>query len=145
RPGRAAVMWNPVSPSLTLAGPISWVGRHALAALEYLGGLACHLGLWLGLPTLGCAKSRLIGEFEEPGPARGDRSPLVDKGETIGSVLRTRPKVKPVFVSAGHLCDLESGVAVVLASTSRYRMPEASRRAHAHVNELRRAGGPSAD
>ena len=64
-------------------------------------GLACHLGLWLGFPTVGCAKSRLIGEYDEPGPTRGDRSPLVDDGETIGAVVRTRDRVKPVYVSAG--------------------------------------------
>lgn len=104
-------------------------------------GLACHLGLWLGLPTIGCAKSRLVGEYDEPGPARGDRSPLVDRGETVGAVLRTRAKVKPVFVSSGHLCDLESAVSVVLAATSRYRLPDVSRRAHEHVNALRRGGG----
>jgi deoxyribonuclease V len=104
-------------------------------------GLACHLGLWLDVPTIGCAKSRFVGEFDEPGPARGDRSPLVDQGETIGAVVRTRARVKPVFVSAGHRCDLDSAVAVVLGGASRYRLPEASRLAHGHVNELRRAGG----
>jgi deoxyribonuclease V len=104
-------------------------------------GLACHLGLWLGVPTLGCAKSRLTGRYVEPGPRRGDRSPLVDGGETIGAVLRTRDRVSPLFVSAGHLCDLESAVAVVLGCTTKYRLPDVSREAHNHVNELRRQGG----
>jgi deoxyribonuclease V len=100
-------------------------------------GLASHLGLWLGIPTIGCAKSRLIGEYEEPGPNRGDWSPLRDKGQTIGAVLRTRANVKPVFVSSGHLCDLTSALSVVLATTRTYRLPAPSRLAHQYVNELR--------
>src|SRR5207302_1640817 len=99
-----------------------------------------HLGLWLGLPTVGCAKSLLVGQYDEPGPARGDRSPLIDHGETIGAALRTRARVKPVYVSSGHRCDLESAVSVVLASTTKYRLPQVSRQAHAHVNELRLKG-----
>jgi deoxyribonuclease V len=104
-------------------------------------GIACHLGLWIGVPTVGCAKSRLVGEYEEPGPKRGDRSPLLDHGETIGSVVRTRDRVAPVYVSPGHLCDLEGAVAVVLATATRYRLPDVSRMAHNHVNDLRRKGG----
>jgi deoxyribonuclease V len=105
-------------------------------------GLACHLGLWIGVPTIGCAKSRLTGTYDEPGPRRGDRSPLVDDGETIGAVVRTRDRVAPVYVSPGHLCDFDSAVVVVLASVTRYRLPDVSRLAHNHVNDLRRAGGP---
>ncbi len=103
-------------------------------------GIASHLGLRLGLPTVGCAKSRLCGHYDEPGPDRGDRSPLVDKGETIGAVLRTRANVAPLFVSPGHRCDLESAVALVLATTRKYRLPIPSRMAHEYVNEVRRAG-----
>ena len=73
-------------------------------------GLAAHLGLWLGLPTVGCAKSLLCGRYDEPGPARGDRSPLVDRGEVVGMVVRSRARVKPLYVSPGHLCDLEAVV-----------------------------------
>ena len=105
-------------------------------------GIASHLGLWLGVPTIGCAKSRLCGEFDEPGPNRGDRSSLVDRGETIGSVLRTRAWVKPLYISSGHLCDLESAVSVVLANAPRYRLPLATRLAHDEVNALRRSAGP---
>ena len=101
-------------------------------------GLACHLGLWLGLPTIGCAKSRLCGIHDEPGPNRGDRVPLIDKGEIIGVVLRTRSRVKPLYVSPGHLCDLESAAEAVLSATSRFRLPDASRFAHDEVNRLRR-------
>ena len=101
-------------------------------------GIASHLGLALGLPAIGCAKSRLCGAFDEPGPRRGDRSPLIDRGEVIGSVLRTKDRVKPLFVSPGHLCDLESAVAVVLETTGKYRLPDPARAAHEYVNTVRR-------
>lgn len=102
-------------------------------------GIASHLGLWLKVPTIGCAKSRLCGTYEEPGPDRGDRSLLHDRDEVIGSVLRTRAKVKPLYVSPGHLCDLESAEAVVMETTGRLRLPTPARMAHAYVNEIRRA------
>jgi deoxyribonuclease V len=102
-------------------------------------GLACHLGLWLGLPTIGCAKSLLCGQYDEPGPDRGDRSPLVDRDEVIGSVVRTRSRVRPLYVSPGHLCDLDGAVSVVLATTVKYRLPVPSQMAHHYVNEIRRA------
>jgi deoxyribonuclease V len=105
-------------------------------------GLASHLGLWLEIPTIGCAKSHLFGMFEEPGPTRGQWSPMTDGDETIGAVLRTRDRVKPLFVSPGHLCDLEGAIAAVLAATRGYRLPTTTRMAHDYVNELRRRGGP---
>lgn len=105
-------------------------------------GLASHLGLWLEIPTIGCAKSRLFGDYEEPGPARGEWRPLTDGDETIGAVLRTRDRVKPLFVSPGHLCNLEGAIAAVLAATRRYRLPITTRMAHDYVNEMRRRGGP---
>jgi deoxyribonuclease V len=105
-------------------------------------GLAAHLGLWLGIPTIGCAKSWFFGEFAEPGPERGDWSPLTDEGETIGAVLRTRSRVKPVFVSSGHLCNLKSAIETVLAAAPSYRQPTTTRLAHQYVNELRLQGGP---
>jgi deoxyribonuclease V len=101
-------------------------------------GLASHIGLWLGLPTIGCAKSRLCGEYEEPGLKRGDQSPLLDGGATIGAVLRTRAGIKPLFVSTGHLCDLKSALKVVLDAAPQYRQPNTTRLAHSYVNELRR-------
>ena len=103
-------------------------------------GIASHIGLQLNLPTVGCAKSRLCGHFDEPGPDRGDRSPLIDKGEVVGAVLRTRNKIAPLFVSPGHRCDLESAVGLVLATTRKYRLPIPTRLAHDYVNEVRRAG-----
>ncbi|HZW30318.1 MAG TPA: deoxyribonuclease V [Isosphaeraceae bacterium] len=104
-------------------------------------GLACHLGLWLGIPTIGCAKSWLFGQYQEPGSERGDWTPLTDGDETIGAVLRSRSRVQPLFVSPGHLCDLDGAIAAVLASTSKFRLPETTRLAHNYVNELRRGAG----
>ena len=87
-------------------------------------GLAAHLGLWLGLPSLGCAKSRLFGRYQEPGPAAGALAPLTDGDEQIGYVVRTKNRCNPVFVSAGHLIDQASAVRVVLATGRGYRIPE---------------------
>ena len=100
-------------------------------------GLACHLGLLLDRPAIGCAKSRLIGEYREPDPDRGSHTKLCDHDETIGVVLRTRTGIQPVFVSVGHRIDLASAVQVILRCTTRYRLPEPIRHAHAYVNQLR--------
>jgi deoxyribonuclease V len=92
-------------------------------------GLACHVGvLWNG-PTVGCAKSLLVGEHPPVGPKRGSRAPIVDRGEIVGSVLRTRDFVRPVYVSIGHKVDLETAERLVLACAIRYRLPEPTRRA----------------
>ena len=94
-------------------------------------GLASHLGLFLNIPTIGCAKSRLFGKFEEPGTEFGSNSKLVgDKGETIGAVLRTKTNVKPLFISIGHKIDLASAVHWVLQCCRGYRLPEPTRLAH---------------
>ena len=90
-------------------------------------GLASHLGLWLDVPTVGCAKSRLVGRYEEPGPAPGDRSPLVDRGETIGVVLRSKARTNPLFISAGNRIDLPTAVQVVERCLRGYRLPEPTR------------------
>jgi deoxyribonuclease V len=87
-------------------------------------GLACHLGVATGLRTLGVGKSRLCGAFEEPAGTRGATSDLVDRGEKVGEVVRTRTGVKPVFVSIGHRIDLARAVDLVLACAPRYRLPE---------------------
>jgi deoxyribonuclease V len=107
-------------------------------------GIASHLGVLLDLPTIGCAKSVLVGKYDDPGDQVGSVSPLVHKGKKIGSVLRTKERVKPVFVSPGHLCDHESAVRIVLASCTKYRLPEPTRLAHEFVNEIRRAGSEEA-
>jgi deoxyribonuclease V len=100
-------------------------------------GLASHLGLFFDRPTIGCAKSRLIGTFDEPGQEKGAWSPLVDRGEVIGAVVRTRSRVKPIFVSVGHRCSLEDAICISLACTTRYRIPEPTRLAHQAVSRLR--------
>jgi len=102
-------------------------------------GLASHVGLALGVPTIGCAKSLLVGEPAGPlGPQRGSRTPLMDAGEQIGAVLRTRTGVKPVYVSVGHRIDLASAERWVLAAAVRYRLPEPSRLAHQEVTRLKK-------
>jgi deoxyribonuclease V len=101
-------------------------------------GLACHVGVWLDRPCLGCAKSRLIGTFKEPRKAAGSVAPLKDKGEVIAEVVRTRDGVKPVFVSVGHRIDLPSAVRVALSMARGYRIPEPTRQADQHVNAMRR-------
>lgn len=90
-------------------------------------GIASHLGLVLGVPTIGCAKSRLCGEHEEPAPKRGSWSPLTHKGELVGAALRTRDGCNVVYVSTGHRVGLESAISVVLACAPRYRLPEPQR------------------
>lgn len=100
-------------------------------------GLACHAGLWLNRPCLGCAKSRLIGEHREPGHRAGSAVRLLDAGEVIGKVVRTRDGVNPVYVSVGHKIDLESAVRLVLRACRGYRLPEPTRLAHQFVNEMR--------
>jgi deoxyribonuclease V len=90
-------------------------------------GIASHLGLLLGVPTVGCAKSRLCGEYEEPGPRRGSWSSLTHRGEIIGAALRTREGCSVVYVSIGHRIGLASAISVVLACAPRYRLPEPQR------------------
>lgn len=94
-------------------------------------GLASHLGLLLDTPTIGCAKSPLYGEFDQPSSTKGSRTPIRDpRGRTIGTVLRTRDDTRPLFVSVGHRIDLRTAVRIVLATTTRYRIPEPLRAAH---------------
>ena len=98
-------------------------------------GIASHVGVILDIPTVGCAKSRLVGESDEPGPCKGDWSPLLYKGRTIGAVLRTRDRVKPLFVSPGHRVDLKTSIAIVMHAISSYRLPEPIRRAD-HLSRM---------
>ena len=92
-------------------------------------GLACHLGVLTGLPSFGVGKTPLVGTWVPPGERRGDRSDLVDDGETVGAVLRTRAAVKPVFVSVGHRMDLGTACDLTLGLTPRFRLPETTRAA----------------
>ena len=105
-------------------------------------GLASHLGIFLDVPTIGCAKSRLVGSFEEPGRGKGSVTDLVHRGEIVGRVLRTREGVSPVYVSVGSGIDLRSSVELVLACCTKYRLPETTRHAHNAANRLRRGEEP---
>ena len=100
-------------------------------------GIATHLGLIFDLPTIGCAKSRLIGMHEEPPAALGGCSPLIEKGQTVGMIVRTRTGIKPVYVSPGHKMDLETSVKMILSLCRGHRIPEPLRQAHLFVNRLR--------
>ena len=114
-------------------------------------GLAAHLGLFFDKPTIGCAKSRLTGQFEEPSLQKGEYSLLKAKKaikrdtqyaihntqyEIIGAVVRTRSNVKPVFVSVGNKCLLKDAIKIILACTTKYRLPEPTRLAHQLVSKL---------
>jgi deoxyribonuclease V len=101
-------------------------------------GLASHIGLLLDVPAVGCAKTRLVGEYDEPDWEKGSTSELWHGGEVVGEVLRTRTGVSPVYVSVGNGIDLRSSVELVLALSPKYRLPETTRRAHEASNRLRR-------
>jgi len=99
-------------------------------------GIASHLGLLVDIPAIGVAKTRLCGTHEEPPNQRGAWTPLWGQGEIIGAVLRTRPGVKPLYISPGHRVGLETALAYVMGCCTRYRLPETTRHAH------RLASGP---
>lgn len=92
-------------------------------------GIAAHLGVVTGLPTIGVGKSRLVGGYQEPGQEKGCVSPLMDAGQRIGTVVRTRSSVRPLFISPGHCTDHDSAVEWTLACIGRYRLPEPIRMA----------------
>ncbi|MBM7112015.1 endonuclease V [Archangium primigenium] len=102
-------------------------------------GIASHGGLLFGVPSIGCAKSLLVGRHGALGEERGAVADILHQGEVVGRAVRTRARVAPVYVSPGHLMDLDTAVDWVLRMTSRYREPETTRHAHRWVNEVRRA------
>ena len=114
---------------LTLTPDLILVDGQGIAHPRRLG-LASHLGLCLDIPTIGCAKSRLCGSYKMVGAAPGDYAELIDEGEVIGAVLRTRQGVNPVYVSIGHKVDLPTAIHWVLACCRGYRLPEPARLAH---------------
>jgi len=101
-------------------------------------GIASHMGVILGIPSVGCAKSLLVGKYEEPAVEAGSYSLLIDRGEVVGAALRTKERVNPVFISPGHLIDLEDSIKLALRCLKGYRIPEPTRQAHLLVNEIRR-------
>ena len=105
-------------------------------------GIASHFGLLVDTPTVGCAKTLLIGKYEEPKEMAGSYSELIDRDEVVGAALRTQDGVSPVFVSVGHKVDIESAIESVMRCTGEYRIPEPTRRAHILVNALRRGEEP---
>ncbi len=101
-------------------------------------GIASHMGLSLGLPSIGCAKSRLCGTYKEPAESKGSTSILTgSSGQQIGTVLRTRDRVKPVFVSPGHLTGFKDSVYIMLGCTKKYRIPEPTRLADIDVDKYK--------
>lgn len=102
-------------------------------------GVACHGGVLFGVPSIGCAKSLLVGRHGELGRERGSTAELVDGEEVVGMAVRMRTGVKPVYVSPGHLMDLPIAVEVVLAASRKCREPETTRHAHRLVNDPRRS------
>lgn len=100
-------------------------------------GIATHLGLFLDKPTIGCAKSKLSGNYNTLGDEKGSYSFLREGNEIIGAVLRTRKKVKPIFVSQGHKIDLPNSIEIVLKCTDKYKLPVPVREAHLFVNQLK--------
>lgn len=99
-------------------------------------GIAAHLGLWLDAPTVGCAKTWLIGEYEEPGMERGAFSVMRHRGEVIGIALRTRGNVKVVYLSVGHRATLDTAGELTLGCVTRYRLPEPIRAAHHAAGQM---------
>jgi deoxyribonuclease V len=102
-------------------------------------GIASHIGVLLNMPAVGCAKSRLVGDYTEPGRAKGEYSRLRYHDKMVGAVLRTRDNVKPLFISPGHLIDISGSVDIVLKCTGRYRIPEPLRQADILSKKLKKS------
>lgn len=101
-------------------------------------GIACHIGVLLDIPTIGCAKTRLVGDCREPGIRKGSWSDLTYEGAVVGAVLRTRHGVRPLFISPGHRIDAESAVSFVLSCVGKYRIPEPLRCADAYSRSMKK-------
>ena len=127
----AAIARLPLFPDLIL------VDGHGIAHPRGLG-IASLLGVLCDRPTIGCAKSRLVGEYEEPAAERGSWSLLRHAGRSVGAALRTRSGVKPLFVSAGHRITLPEAIDIVLHSSGRYRLPEPQRAADHLAGRIKR-------
>jgi deoxyribonuclease V len=121
---------RPVQPDVVL------FDGHGIAHPRRLG-IATHFGLLTGTPTIGCAKKKLVGEYEEPVKKRGNYHPIKDGEEIIGYALCTKDNIKPVFVSPGHLIGMEQSLEIVLHCARGYKLPEPTRQAHLLVNRMR--------
>lgn len=120
----------PVKPDVLV------VDGHGIAHPRRMG-IAAHFGALSGQPSIGCAKKLLYGTFTEPGPEQGAYTAILDKEEVIGTVLRTKTNVKPVFVSPGHRIDIRGSLSLIAQCTVRHRLPEPTRLAHETVNRFR--------
>lgn len=128
---------------LTIRPDVLIIDGHGTAHPRGMG-IACHAGLVFGVPTVGCAKSILVGRHEPLDPARGATAPLLFHDQVVGMALRTRTGVAPVYISPGHAMDLPTAEALILRLTpdGKYRLPETTRRAHRLVNAVRLAHEP---
>ncbi len=126
---REAPVLIPVLESLVSKPDVLLIDGQGIAHPRRFG-IACHLGLLFDIPTIGCAKSRLVGAYDEPEVFRGSHTKLEHGAEVIGAALRTRDETRPIFVSIGHKVDLESALRIVLTCSPKYRVPEPTRRAH---------------
>jgi deoxyribonuclease V len=124
---------------LTHKPDVIMVDGHGIAHPRRMG-IAAHLGVLLDMPTFGVAKQKLTGTFAEPGPTRGERSPLTDTktGELLGEVIRSKDKVLPLFVSPGHRCDQATATRLTLACLRGYKLPEPTRLADHWAEEFKR-------
>ncbi len=104
-------------------------------------GLAAHLGVLLNIPSIGCAKTPLVGGDPVVGDKRGDCAPLVYQGRKVGVALRTRPGIRPLYISPGHRIDLKTSIHWVLGACRDYRLPEPLRQAHIKANQIRSSMG----
>ena len=102
-------------------------------------GIASHFGFIADLPSIGCGKTFLTSDYRDPGPSKGEHALLIDRQETIGTVLRSKEKVAPIYISPGHRMTLKRAVEIVLSCQTKYRLPEPIRLAHHWVNEARKA------
>jgi deoxyribonuclease V len=125
---------------LRTAPDVVLVDGHGIAHPRGIG-IASHIGVILGVPTIGCAKSRLVGDFAEPAAKQGSWTYLSLEGAHVGAVLRTRSNAKPVFVSPGHMTDIPSSVEIVMTCAGQYRIPDPLRRADMISRKLSRQEG----
>ena len=112
--------------ALTERPDVLLVDGHGIAHPRRFG-IACHLGVLLDVPTIGCAKSILAGRADEPGPEPGSWTPLIHRDEVIGAALRTRPRANPMFISTGNRVSLDSAIDLVMRCARGYRLPEPTR------------------
>lgn len=120
---------SPVLESLSVQPDILLIDGQGIAHPRRFG-IACHLGLLFDIPTIGCAKSRLIGAFDEPALSKGSHTFLWDEDEVIGAAFRSRDGTRPIFISVGHKVDLVSALRIVRSCSLKYRIPEPTRLAH---------------